>query len=165
MELADNDNARQFTGRKMLIWLCAFFGVIIAVNLVLLDVALDSWTGLVARNGYVASQNFNKQMAAARAQEKLGWHAELDYRPGVLEIRYLDADGAPLTGLDLAGRVGRPVTERDDHDVVFHEPEAGLYRTAVDLGAGVWEIDSVAHDGAGDSFRRILRFSVPDPAK
>lgn len=157
-----HDNARPFTGRKMLLSVVAFFGVIIAVNMVLLTFALENDNGLVAKNGYVASQNFNTMMAEARAQEKLGWRATVDYSPGVVEMRYADASGAPLGGLDIAGRVGRPVTNHDDREVAFVETESGLYRMQTELGAGAWEIDVTARDGAGNAFRRIMRFTVKD---
>ena len=63
---------KPFTGRKMLIWTLGFFGVIIAVNLALLTFALRTHTGLVAPNSYVASQNFNRKAAEARAQAARG---------------------------------------------------------------------------------------------
>ena len=51
----------EFTGRHMLAIMLAFFGVIIAVNLVMATLASKSWTGLVVKNTYVASQQFNRK--------------------------------------------------------------------------------------------------------
>ena len=42
----------------------AFFGVIIAVNVVMATLASTSWTGLVVENSYVASQEFNRKADA-----------------------------------------------------------------------------------------------------
>ena len=62
----------EFTGRHMLAAMLAFFGVIIAVNITMAVFAQTSWTGFVVRNSYVASQEFNGKVAAARAQAALG---------------------------------------------------------------------------------------------
>ncbi len=162
---AIESNARPFTGRKMLLSMLAFFGVIIVVNLGLLSFALDSDNGLVVKNSYVASQDYNRMMAKARAQEELGWRAAVTHRAGVVELRFTDGAGAPLTGLEIAGRLGRPVTDREDRPVAFREAGSGLYRTDAALGAGEWELDAVARDGAGAEFRRIVRFFVKDPGQ
>ena len=61
-----------FTGRHMLLVMVAFFGVTITVNLVLAFFATSSWTGLIVKNSYVASQEYNEKLAEARAQDALG---------------------------------------------------------------------------------------------
>ena len=67
---------KEFTGRHMLAIMLAFFGTIIAVNLVMAIFASRSWTGLVVKNSYVASQEFNEKgcggARAGRAQLDAG---------------------------------------------------------------------------------------------
>ena len=63
----------QFTGWHMAGVLCLFFGTIIAVNMVLAVNASTTWTGLVVKNSYVASQHYNETLAAAARQAKRGW--------------------------------------------------------------------------------------------
>ena len=48
---------REFTGWHMAITMIAFFGVIISVNLTMAILASSTWTGLIVKNGYVASQD------------------------------------------------------------------------------------------------------------
>ena len=50
---------RQFTGRHMLAILIAFFGTVIAVNMVMAVLATRTFGGLVVENSYVATRQFN----------------------------------------------------------------------------------------------------------
>ena len=63
MQITGNDRERhgddgtfRFTGFHMLACMIVFFGVIVAVNLTMATLASQSWTGLVVKNSYVASQ-------------------------------------------------------------------------------------------------------------
>ncbi len=150
---------REFTGNRMLVCMCAFFGVIIAVNLGLTYFALSTDTGLVVKNSYVASQDFNTRQAAAREQERLGWALSVEAGDDVLIITALDAAGAPLTGAAMTGRIGRPVTDRQDRAVSFNEDEPGVYRLATTLSGGDWQLDVTATRPDGDRFRRIFRLT------
>ncbi|WP_416896867.1 MAG: FixH family protein [Minwuia sp.] len=99
---------RPVTGRTVLITIVAFFGVIIAVNLTLTVFALRSDNGLVVKNSYVASQNFNRNMAEARAQEELGWRLAAIRENGELIVRLHDRDGIAVEGATVTAKVGQP---------------------------------------------------------
>ena len=71
---------RPFTGRHMAIIIISFFAVIIAVNLTMAYFARSSWTGLVVKNSYVASQSFNRDAEIARQQQALGWQMTLNVK-------------------------------------------------------------------------------------
>ena len=83
----------EFTGRHMLVIMLAFFGVIIAVNLTMASFANSSWSGLVVKNSYVASQEFNEKAAAGRAQAALGWSATMAFAKGEFIYSLVDKDG------------------------------------------------------------------------
>jgi len=151
---------KPFTGRRMLLYVIAFFGVIICVNMVLMTMALRSDNGLVVPNSYVASQNFNSNQAKARAQAALNWAVTPAWSEGLLTLTYHDADGAPLDGLAVAGKIGRPVTARDDQAVVLVRSGSGTYSAALPLAAGYWEVDLTATDTDGTQFRRIFQIRV-----
>ena len=51
----------EFTGWHMFTIICMFFGTIITVNMILAFNAGSTWTGLVVKNTYVASQIFNEE--------------------------------------------------------------------------------------------------------
>ncbi len=151
---------KPFTGRRMLAYVLAFFGVIIAVNMVLMTMALRTDNGLVVRNSYVASQNFNRNQDEARTQAALNWSVALVWNDGQLTLTYRDAQGMPLRDLEVAGRVGRPVTARDDRAVVLTRTGSGSYTTELTLGAGFWDVDLTATNADGDRFRRIFQIRV-----
>jgi len=43
-------NGKPVTGRRVLIWLVAFFGVVIAVNMAFVYFALNTWPGLTIQS-------------------------------------------------------------------------------------------------------------------
>ncbi|MEQ9121959.1 MAG: FixH family protein, partial [Alphaproteobacteria bacterium] len=143
---------KPFTGRKMLMWTVGFFGVIIAVNLVLLVFALRTHTGLVAPNSYVASQNFNRKAAEAHAQAARGWKTGAVYGRGVLELTFAGPDGEPIRDLHVEGGVGRPVSAAEDRRVVFTQAAPGVYHAETKLGPGEWIVEAVA-TGTGAPYR------------
>ena len=84
----------EFTGRHMLAIMLVFFGLIIGVNVTMAVFASTSWTGLVVKNAYVASQEFNAKAAEARAQAALGLTAMLTIADGTIAYRLIDASVA-----------------------------------------------------------------------
>lgn len=153
---------RPFTGRHMLLSMFAFFGVIIAVNLLLMVMALTTDNGLVVKNSYVASQDFNRKLADARAQAALNWTVEIAYADATTILTYRDADGQPVTGLHVRARIGRPVTDRDDRQVTLYEGAAGTYTFAGLMPSGYWDIDVIALDAEDRQFRQIFRLKGGD---
>ncbi|NJR13875.1 MAG: hypothetical protein HC779_06455, partial [Phyllobacteriaceae bacterium] len=69
------ETAFTLNGYHMLAIFVAFFGVIVAVNLTMARFAVTHWTGLVVKNSYVASQNYNGWLRQAAASKALGWQA------------------------------------------------------------------------------------------
>lgn len=149
----------RITGRTVLYSMLAFFGVIIAVNITLAVFAVQTDNGLVVRNSYVASQDFNREMAKARAQEEMGWTMQAGLAGGVLVIRMQDRDGHDLGDLTVTAKIGRPVTARDDQTLVL-QPRDGAYAADLALKPGVWQVEAVVAHADGRSYKRIWRFDV-----
>ena len=63
--------AKRITGRTMTAILCAFFGVVIAVNILMATIATRTFGGVVVENSYVASQEYNGWLAQSRRQRDL----------------------------------------------------------------------------------------------
>lgn len=149
-----------FTGRHMLLIMIAFFGVIIGVNVTMATLAGTSWTGFVVRNSYIASQEFNGKVEAARAQIALGWTASLLLADGKVSLRLADADGRPmhLSSAELVFR--NPVSEAEDTTVTLVPTAQGM-AGFVALRDGVWvvEIDAVTAEGRAwrETRRAFLR--------
>ncbi len=160
------DRGRRFTGRHMLLIMLAFFGTVVGVNLTLAYFATGSWTGLVVKNSYVASQEFNSRHAARESAESVGWQLAATVESGYLVVRLRDAAGEPLDGVTVAIDAGRPVHEGADR-MLSAAPEApGVYRTGEPLPAGQWNLTidlSRRIDGKTDRLTRFVRLHVPAP--
>ncbi|MEM8688677.1 MAG: FixH family protein [Pseudomonadota bacterium] len=152
----------EFTGRHMLLTMVAFFGVIIAVNFTMAFFASSTWTGLMVKNSYVASQDFNAKLAEARAQDALGWTSTMVLEGKDLKLTLKDNQARPLAGLNVVARVYRPVAEAEDHDVALTESGAGLYGATVDLNPGLWEVAIMATGRDDRNYQQIFRFIVRD---
>jgi nitrogen fixation protein FixH len=147
----------EFTGRHMLAIMLAFFGVIIAVNLVMATLASKSWTGLVVKNTYVASQQFNRKAEAGRKQAALGWTGELAISGG--EIRYVlrDQAGSPVEVRGASALFRRPAYEAEDQTIALEASKDGAFVARHSLRDGVWIAEIDADIGAAAPYRDVRR--------
>ncbi len=152
----------QFTGTHMAVIMAAFFGVIVAVNLVMAEFASSSWTGLVVKNSYVASQGFNEVVAAKRRQDAMGWRSEYAMAGGKVSIRISDSSGDPVAvnSIDLTFR--RPTFEADDHTIALTLLHPGEFGAEHRLGDGIWVVEVSADMGTDTPWRDAFRITVRD---
>ncbi|MCP4183861.1 MAG: hypothetical protein GY761_11170 [Hyphomicrobiales bacterium] len=122
----------------------AFFGVIIAVNFTMAWFASHSWTGLVVKNSYVASQNYNEKIDAARYQMAMGWRTDFDYSNNLLRLSVRDKDNQPIFFDKLNVLIGTPVSENKDRHLVLDQNSSGVYQTSIKLTEGVWAYELFA---------------------
>lgn len=150
---------RNFTGRHMAGFMVTFFAVIIAVNVFMTWQAVHAWPGLVVKNSYVASQEFNEKTAARRAQIALGWTAEMAYQDGALTAALQDGYGNAMTDADVTVHLSRPVTDSADLDLPLTARDVGLYGADYTLAAGRWDLTlTVIHDG--QTWTRPIRMDI-----
>lgn len=141
-----NASPRPLTGRRVLLYLVAFFAVVFAANAALVKFAIDTLPGTEVDSAYRASLAFNAEIAAAHAQAQRGWHVvahvERNGEGGArLRIDARDAVGAPLGGIGFAARLERPTDVRGDRKFALTERETGIYSgQAADVGPGQWEL-------------------------
>jgi nitrogen fixation protein FixH len=95
-EADDLPHEFRFTGKHMFLIMAAFFGTIIAVNGFMAYKASNSWTGLIVKNGYVASQDFNAKVEEARRQSARGWTGDISYGSGKVSLTLADKTGRPV---------------------------------------------------------------------
>jgi nitrogen fixation protein FixH len=151
---------KEIKGGHVLAMLIAFFGVIFGVNFVMAYLANSTWSGLVVENGYVASQNFDKDLAKAKAQEALGWNVGFSYDKSSVKVTFADAKGAKIDTLNLTGKLQRTVTDKEDQVLSFAWMGSGTYKAPARLAPGLWEVEV---DGKGDGvadYHKIFRFVV-----
>lgn len=139
--MRDNPSeGKEFTGKHMLMVMCAFFGVIIAVNLTMATFARTSWSGLVVQNSYVAGLEINSRIEEGRRQAKLGWVSAIGLDEGMLRFSLVDEAGqsVPLDG--GVATLRRPVGDADDMSISF---VAGndLLEAPVAIADGAWIVE------------------------
>ena len=140
---------RRFTGRHMAAILIGFFGVVIAVNLLMARMAIGTFGGTVVDNSYVASQNFNNWLAQARAEQALGWRIEVARDGGDhLAVTVRDAAGAALPAAQVTALARHPLGRKPERIMRFEDIGAGGFRSTASLGAGRWQmVITVESDG------------------
>lgn len=136
---------RPITGWHAAAALVAFFGVVVAVNLVMATFATRTFGGVVVENSYVASQKYNDWLAAAERQNQLNWKIVPD----------VDADrrvtvGLALDGAEVRGFARHPLGREPDVPLTFVAKEGG-YRSVLPLPSGRWNVHLLVKRGADEA--------------
>ena len=134
---------RVITGRTVLICFISFFGVVFAMNFVMVRVALSTFSGVETESSYKAGLSFKNDVAAAHAQDALHWNVEARLqhdaeRRIVLSAR--DAQQAPLSGLITEIRLAHPTDKRRDTPIQFVETTPGQFESLTALPEGQWDL-------------------------
>ncbi len=151
-----------FTGWHMAAIMVSFFGVIIVVNFTMAYLAGNTWTGLVVKNSYVASQNFNTELETAREQMARQWQSSLVYEDGLVSFALFDKDRNPVLVEGLTVLLGRPAFEQKDRKLALAYQGKGIYTADIVLGGGIWT--ARVEGGLGQKhYRQEFRFTVRPP--
>jgi len=148
----------RFTGYHMAACIIGFFLVVIAVNATMATIAERSFTGTVVDNSYVASQHFNRWLAEAKAQDKLGWNATIgldDARVTVL----LTGPEALIRNAGLSGTAIHPLGHLPDRTIHFTRSGPGEFRSTERLPHGRWQVRVTAEHG-GDQAAYVEELSL-----
>ena len=151
---------RPFTGRHLLFIMLAFFGTIIAVNVTMATFAARSWTGLVVKNSYVASQEFNGKAKAAREQDALGWTSNLEVGGGKLRFALSDAKGGVVALEGGSATLYHPVSGLRDTHLDLVPDGSGAVAADIALDDGGWIIEIAADAGLERAYRDVRRVFV-----
>jgi len=143
-EPARRKPARPLTGRTVLFCLLGFFGTVTAVNAIMIREALTTFGGLETSSAYKEGQKFEREIAAARAQEARQWRVSANVRRGgdgaLVEIDVHDATGLALAGLTATAELHRPTDAREDHTVALAESAPGHFTGTTAAASGQWDV-------------------------
>lgn len=137
---------RPITGRFVLICLIVFFGLIIAINVVMMKLAIETLPGTEVDSPYAASLAYGNEIEAARAQATRGWavvaHVAREEDGGAsVHIEAKDREGKPLTDVVFTSRLERPADRRLDQPVELASIGGAVYRGRVaQLASGQWSL-------------------------
>ncbi|GEO81060.1 FixH family protein [Pararhodospirillum oryzae] len=154
------------------------FGIVVAVNMVMLVLAVRTFGGVSTPTAYVEGLAYNHEIATARAEASLGWSAEVQVTPAVsapgvrgaegpwpvrIAARVVDASGQPVEGLDVDAVLRRPSDASLDRPLALASLGQGRWQGALDLPApGLWELRFVARKAEG-GVARVRQRVVIDP--
>ncbi len=146
------------TGYHVAAMFIAFFAVVIIANFTMAWFASGSWTGLVVKSSYVASQNYNRKIEAAKKQKARGWHLRFNYSDNLLAFSFLDKNKQPIIFDNVSVVIGRPVSQQGDVKLNLVHESQGRYQAGIELPEGVWGFQLSAE---GDNpYRSQGRFFV-----
>ncbi|WP_219894147.1 FixH family protein [Aquisediminimonas profunda] len=134
---------KRFTGWHMTAILVGFFSIVIAVNVYMAHAAISTFGGTVVDNSYVASQEFNGWLAAAKKQQQLGWKTgvSLDSRRHVRIAASLA--GGAIEGLNGSGQASHPLGATLPITLTFSVAADGSLQSAQALPTGRWLVHAV----------------------
>lgn len=144
MENSGRRLPRQWTGWTVLFTLLGFFGVIFAVNGVMIYEALSTLSGTDTDSAYQAGLMYEHAVAMAKAQDARHWRVDARLTPASggerLDLSARDASGRPLGGVQALATFERPTDQRLDRSVVLVEDAAGRFHGDAAVAAGQWDL-------------------------
>ena len=146
----------ELKGKHVLSMWLGMFATIISVNVFMAWNALDSFPGMIVKNSYVASQNFNERMSQ---QLDLGWNPELNYKNGRLELALVGDDGKNHLASNIDVLIGRNTNTKDDVRPEFLA-DGDKYVSDVSLKSGYWFVEIKAKSLDGVVFNQRLDIYV-----
>jgi nitrogen fixation protein FixH len=156
---------REWKGWMVLVFMLAFFGVVIGVNALMAHLALSTFGGVDVDSSYRAGQMFEHDVAMAETQDGRHWRVDGKITPGAggnkaLDIAARDSTGTPLAGLTATAQFTRPTDRRLDHTVAMREDTPGHFHGDVALPPGQWDlIIELSHQGKRQ-FRSVNRVVI-----
>lgn len=130
--------ARPFTGRRFAMIIIGFFAVVVAVNMLMATIASRTFSGVIVKNGYVASQDFDRWLAVGRAQAALGWSVEARIDGDRIVVSARDHSGRPLAAKAMA-TLSHPIDPARVHRLALQPIGPGAYAARHGLAPGQWE--------------------------
>lgn len=130
-----------FTGWHMLAIILAFFGTIITVNFTMAYLATSSWSGLVVKNTYVASQQFNGKTAAIREMLATGIAGDLQVDAKGMRYRLTLPGNTAVVADAVTAHFKRPVGVAQDFELQLTPAGDGLYLAETAVLPGSWIVE------------------------
>ncbi len=142
-------------------WLfVAGFAIVIAVNGVMIWLAVGSFSGLYAKDASEQGLHYNAVVAEQEARDSLGWRIDAAWNAGSnrLQVALHRADGSALVGANIAAALVRPAEKRAPVNVALGDLGDGRFAGYVSLPArGNWDLElEVEAEGHRYGFTRRM---------
>jgi nitrogen fixation protein FixH len=131
---------------------------VVLVNAVLIYFAISSFGGVTTSRAFERGVAYNRLLAAAAAEQALGWEADVAYRPGGLIVMLRDADGRPIKGAAISVEAQRPLEREASVSATLDGAGEGRYVARLDpLRTGQWDVRlNVLRDGTAVHLSRRI---------
>lgn len=140
--------------RSRIPWIIAGgFGVVFAVNAIMVYVAATTWPGIAVNRAYDKGLTYNRNLEAASRQEALGWSASIETAisgslAGTARVTIVDAAGLPLHRATASLSFERPTHEGYDFAVPLTPEGNGVYTAPFSVPLpGLWDLRLIASQG------------------
>ncbi|MFT3723300.1 MAG: FixH family protein [Hyphomonadaceae bacterium] len=130
--------AKALRGIHVFWWVVGFFAVTIALDSLFVVWAIQTFPGEQVKNSYVLGLDFNHEVARRKAQEQLGWVAEIGVRDEparMLVVRVKEAGAAAVTGLKIMAST-HVAGQASAQALALAEQLPGEYVAPLDLPSG-----------------------------
>ena len=156
---------QELTGFKVLLWLLLFFGVVFAVNGVLVRAAISTFGGVDTVSSYKAGLQFKHEIAVAEQQDELHWQITGTLMRdaqgnAVLDLTARNAQGLALAGLTADARLAHPADERLDHVIALRSNVPGIFHGQASAQPGQWDLTVDLYRGDARVFRSRNRVTL-----
>jgi nitrogen fixation protein FixH len=156
---------RELTGKHVLLCFVGFFGVVFAVNGVLVRAATSTFGGVETTSSYKAGLLFEQEVARVEQQDALHWRVDgkiVRESAGVvvLDVSAHDAKGVALDGLTGRARLAHPADERLDRQLAMSPVAGGQFRGEGRAEPGQWELVIDLYRGDTRVFRSRSRVTL-----
>ncbi|HYG88053.1 MAG TPA: FixH family protein [Azospirillum sp.] len=134
----------------------AFFGVVIAVNGVMLYFATSTFNGLQTEDHFIKGIKYNQDLAGAKAQAERAWKVDLAFESpepgkGRVTLNLHDKHGNLLKDAKVRIKFIRPTMQGYDRTITPEYAGDGRYVAGLDLPLpGIWDLRLVIEHASGD---------------
>jgi nitrogen fixation protein FixH len=148
----------ELSGRTVLMCFLAFFGVVGAVNAVMVRAAISTFGGVETESSYKAGLAFANEVAAAHAQDALHWQVSGRVKRAPsgevsVELGVADRKGAAPAHLGASARLAHPTDARFDRQIPLDQVAPGRFTGVTKAQAGQWDLIV----DVGNSEERLFR--------
>lgn len=163
--MRESKKPRELTGRAVLLWLVAFFGVVFAVNGWLVQAATSTFGGLDTPSSYQAGLKFESEIARAERQQALRWQVDGKLKrdragEAVLDVSVRDAQGQPVGDLTADATLEHPANAQFDEVIHLAKTGAGAFHGVAQGRAGQWDLIVDFYRGGERMFRSRSRVTL-----
>ena len=141
MDINGKDRSGPRPSDKWIPWyFVAFFVGLAIVNAIFIYIATSTHSGVVTENAYSEGLSYNETIAAAKAQENLGWNSDIVIEDNIIKLQVSDGN-IGLKDASVIARFINPTRSGNDFTLKLKQTNQGLYEAKVpDNIIGQWDV-------------------------